>query len=243
MKRLVTAFAALAVVNLLGILGAVGWLAATQRLSGARVDAIRAILHEPVPVEAARLEAEQQAAVAEQPVVEEPLPETPPLGAEQLVSMRQEIGQAAEFRLQKMDRESATLSLTTKIELQRLDDQRAKFVRERDAFNAMRDQIAAVKGDEQFQAALSVLTTVKPDKAKAMLQEIIEGRAGEVGLADTAGMTGLDRAVAYLDEMDEMVRGKVMAEFVDDSPTLAAELLERLRTFGLMADASGGTGS
>ena len=243
MKRLVTAFAALAVVNLLGILGAVGWLAATQRLRGARVDAIRAILHEPVPVEAARLEAEQQAAVAEQPVVEEPLPETPPLGAEQLVSMRQEIGQAAEFRLQKMDRESATLSLTTKIELQRLDDQRAKFVRERDAFNAMRDQIAAVKGDEQFQAALSVLTTVKPDKAKAMLQEIIDGRAGEVGLADTAGMTGLDRAVAYLDEMDEMVRGKVMAEFVDDSPTLAAELLERLRTFGLMADASGGTGS
>lgn len=242
MKRLVTAFAALAVVNLLGILGAVGWLAATQRLNGARVEAIRAILHEPVPVEAARLEAEQKAAEAEQPVVEEALPETPPLGAEQLVSMQQEMGQAAEFRLQKMDRESAALSLTTKIELQRLEDQRVRFAKERDAFNAMCDQIAAVKGDEQFQAALSVLTTVKPDKAKAMLQEIIDGRAGEVGLADSAGMTGLDRAVAYLDEMDEMVRGKVMAEFVDDSPTLAAELLERLRTFGLMADASGGTG-
>jgi len=242
MKRLLTAFAALASINLLGILGAVGWLAATQRLDRARVDAIREILHEPVPVEEARLEAEQQAVESGAVAEETPLPTTPPMGSEQLVSLRQEQGQADEFRTQRRERENASLSMTTRIELQRLDERRAAFERERDAFQAMREQIAAVQGDEQFQAALSVLTTVKPDKAKAMLQEIIDGRAGSVGVEGASGMLGLDRAVAYLDEMDETVRGKVMAEFVEDSPTLAAELLERLRTFGLLADASGGTG-
>jgi hypothetical protein len=242
MKRLLTAIGALAVINLLGILGAAGWLAATDRLSAERVEAIRQILHEPVPAEQARLAAEQAEAEAGAAQQEEPLPAGPPVGSGELVSMQGEQSRADEFRAQRLAREESTLGQTIVQETRKLDDARREFERERDAFETRSEQIAALKGDEQFQAALSVLTQVKPDKAKAMLQEIIDGRAGVVGVGDAGGMTGMDRAVAYLDEMDEMVRGKIMAEFVDEAPTLAADLLERLRTFGLMADASGGTG-
>lgn len=242
MKRLLTAFAALAIINLLGIAGAVGWLAATKRLSPERVEAIKQILHEPVPVEQARLAAEQAKAEAEAGPAEEPLPGGPPVASGELVSMQLEQAKADEFRIQRLAREESTLGQTIVQETRKLDDARREFAEEKGAFETKRAQIAALKGDEQFQAALSVLTQVKPDKAMSMLQEIIDGRAGAVGVGDAGGMTGKDRAVAYLDELDEMVRGKIMSEFVKDSPTLAADLLERLRTFGMMADASGGTG-
>ncbi|VAX41200.1 hypothetical protein MNBD_PLANCTO03-413 [hydrothermal vent metagenome] len=241
MKRILTAFSVLAIINLLGIVGAVGWLAATQRLSTERIEAVREILHEPVPVELARLEAEQKAAEAEAGPIEEPLPETPPLGADELVSLQQEEARAEEFRVQRRERENASLAMTTTLELRRLDKEREEFEAERDRFERQQANIAALRGDQQFQAALSVLVAVKPADAKAMLQEIIDGRAGAIGVGDAPGMSGQDRAVAYLDSMDERIRGKVMAEFVKDSPTLAADLLERLRTFGLLADASGET--
>lgn len=241
MKRLLTAISALAIINLLGILGAAGWLAATQRISKERVEAIRAILHEPVPAEQARLAAEQAAAGAAQAPAEEPLPEGPPVGSEALVAMQLEQARADQLREQRLARENSTLGRTIVQETRKLDEARREFEATRERFETRQAQIASLKGEEQFQAALSVLTQVKPDKAMAMLQEIIEGRAG-AGATGESGLSGIDCAVAYLDEMDEMVRGKIMAEFVDDSPTLAADLLERLRTFGLLADASGGAG-
>ncbi|MCZ7632613.1 MAG: hypothetical protein M5U20_03910 [Phycisphaerales bacterium] len=42
--------------------------------------------------------------------------------------------------------------------------------------------------------------------------------------------------------MPSRTRSKVMAEFVADDPALAADLLERLRTHGIVAQASGGAG-
>ncbi len=241
MKRLLTAFSALAIINLLGILGAIGWLAATQRLSMERIDAVRDILHETLPMEMARLEAEQKAAEDAAIPTEEPLPETPPLGAEELVSLQLEQNRADEFLMQRRERENTTLAMTTTLELRRLDKERKQFEAERDRFKRQQEDIVSFRGDTQFQKALSVLIAVKPGDAKTMLQEIIDGRSGAMGMGDAQGMTGLDRSVAYLDSMDERVRGKIIAEFVKGSPTLAADLLERLRTFGLLADASGET--
>lgn len=239
MKRLLTAFSVLAIINLLGILGAVGWLAATQRLSTERIEAVRMILHEPLPIEMARLEAEQKAAEAEAGPIEEPLPDAPPLGADELVSLQQEQARADEFRAQRQERENTSLAMTTTLELRRLDKERAEFEDVRDRFERQQADIASIRGDKQFQTALSVLNAVKPADAKKMLQEIIDGRAGAIGVGDVPGLSGQGRAVAYLDAMDERIRGKIIAEFVKDSPTLAADLLERLRTFGILADASG----
>jgi hypothetical protein len=46
--------------------------------------------------------------------------------------------------------------------------------------------------------------------------------------------TGRRQVVAYLDAMEERVRNRIIAEFVKDDPALAAELLERLRTHGVL---------
>lgn len=242
MKRLTKALAALAVINLLGILGAVGWLVATERLNAERVRAIREILQETIPAERARLAAAQTPPEAPPSPEEQPLPGGPPVSAQRLVAAQEEQAQADEFRTQRLASENSKLGQTIVQETRKLDKARKEFEEQKALFEQRQEQIAALKGDEQFQAALSVLTQVKPDKAMAMLKEIIDGRAGEMGVADAPDLTGKDRAVAYLDELDEMVRGKIMSEFVNQSPTLAADLLERLRTFGLVADASGGAG-
>lgn len=250
MRRLLTAFSVLAIINLLGIVGAAGWLVATQRLNKERLDAVREILHQTIPEEEAAKEAEAKAAQeanaldAEQrndPIgldTSEPLPSNPPVPAEQLVAMQRDDAQANEFRAQRAEREGSVLSQTTTQVFRQLDRERKEFEAERDRFERRKAGIAAMQGDEQFQAALSVLTSVKPADAQAMLQEIIEGRAGSLSVDDPTDLSGMDRAVAYLDEIDEMIRGKIMAEFVKESPTVAAELLERLRTFGLMAEAT-----
>ncbi|MBN4052519.1 hypothetical protein JYT82_00225 [bacterium AH-315-K20] len=246
MKRLLTAFSVLAIINLLGILGAAGWLIGTQRINKERLDAVREILHEPIPAESAKGDADAEG----QPLVEtengipvddpaDPLPANPPLPAEQLVSLQREFDQAAEFRAQRFERENTVLTQTSTLVLRQLDRERKEFEDERDRFERRQSGIAAMRGNEQFQAALSVLISVKPADAQAMLQEIIDGRAGALSVEDPADMTGMDRAVAYLDELDERIRGKVMAEFVKESPTVAADLLERLRTYGLMAEATG----
>lgn len=241
MKRMLTVLSVLAIVNLLGIAGAIGWLVATQRLTTDRVEAVRQLIREPAPVEQARLEAEQKAAQESEAEAEaqRPLPDAPPIRADQMVSLRRDWEEATEFRSQRLDRENDVLAQTTAQVFRKLDKERAAFEAERERFQRQQQAIAALRGDEQFQAALSVLSAVKPAEAKTMLQEIIEERAGAVGVIDHPAMTGLDRAVAYLDELDDLVRGKIMAEFVEDSPTVAAELLERIRTFGMMADASG----
>lgn len=246
MKRLMTAFSVLAIINLLGILGAAGWLVATKRLNKDRLDAVREILHEPISADDTSDGEDAEA----QPKLEtedgipvdgtaDPLPDNPPLPAEQLVSLQQEFDQAAEFRAQRFEREGTVLTQTSTLVFRQLDRERKEFEDERDRFEQRQAGIAAMRGNEQFQAALSVLSAVKPADAQSMLQEIIDGRAGALSVDDPADLSGMDRAVAYLDELDERIRGKVMAEFVKESPTVAADLLERLRTYGLMAEATG----
>jgi hypothetical protein len=242
MKRLFIVLAVLAIANLLGILGAGGWLLATQRVDRERLEAIKQILHEPAPLERARLEEEAKAAAAQQEIEPEPLPATPPVPSEEIIDLRQDLEQADEFLAQRMERETRDLARTMALERQRLDRDRAQLDRERAEFERMREQIAATEGDEQFKAALSVLKQVKPAEAKAMLQQIIDGVAGAVGAAEQPDASGMDRAVTYLDALGSMERGEVMAQFVKDSPQVAAELLERLRTFGLVAEASGEPG-
>lgn len=50
----------------------------------------------------------------------------------------------------------------------------------------------------------------------------------------TKSETGRRQVVAYLNAMEERVRNRIIAEFVKEDPALAAELLERLRTHGVL---------
>ncbi len=246
MRRLFSVLSVLAIAHLLGLLGVVAWLAATERLNGERIESIREILHRPIPQEeAARRKASQEQQTGPPPQgveAEPPPPRTPPLPAEHLVGLRLELRQSDEFRAQRMAREAHDLARTLLLERRRLDQERAAFEAERAAFERKLGEIAALEGDEQFKAALSVLRQVKPAEAKQMLQQIIDGAGAPSPAGEAPELSGIERAVAYLDALGSMERGEIMSQFVKDSPELAAELLERLRTFGLMADASGEQG-
>lgn len=239
MKRLFVVLAVLAVAHMLGLVGVIGWLVGTKRLDMARMEKVRQMFVETIPQEQARLDAEQQAAqaaLADQP---EPLPENDPVPAEVLVSQQGQLDEAAHLRKNRMERETKDLVATISLERSKLDRQRQQFVEEKTSFELMRKQIAAVEGEAQFQHAVDVLTGVKPASAKAMLKAIIEGKAGSLGADGESGVTGMDRAVAYLNKIDGMKLSNIMEQFTKDSPELAAQLLERLRTYGMMASASG----
>jgi hypothetical protein len=80
-------------------------------------------------------------------------------------------------------------------------------------------------GNKQFLVALATLEGQKPKDAKQVLKALLDVRE-------------TDQVVAYLAKMEEGKRSKVIAEFVKDSPAMAADLLERLRTRGVVVPAA-----
>lgn len=239
MKIIWNALALLAIAHVLAILGLVGWLAATQRISRERLDTVRAVLREPVPVELARVEAEQ--AKTEQTQGEKAaaqLPD-PPLSAVEQIEDATMLNAAGDLRLDRLRRETEDLARTLDIERRRIEEDRAALESERTAFDAMRVELKRVEGDAQFKKALGVLKELKPADARAMLEQVINGAAGAV-LGDPA--PGIDRAVAYLNAMGSSESAAIIAQFAKDSPDVAADLLERIRVQGLVtASAPGAT--
>ena len=102
-----------------------------------------------------------------------------------------------------------------------LDEDIEEFIAERDSFNAMRKRIADIEGDEQFQKALTLYQSLQPKDAANTLKELYE--RGDI-----------EQVVAYLNAMESRKASKIVAQF---EPPVAADLLERLRTRGLVAAA------
>lgn len=233
MRTAWTIFSVVAAAHLLALLGVAGWLWGTGRVDAATVERVRQVLREPPEDRDAR-KAERSQGVAETS-----LP-TPASSADAIV-IRLQQDEAQQQRLERMRNEARTVAAMVARELRTLDQRRAELDAERGAFESMRDRIVALEGDEQFRKALSVLAGLKPADAKTALMELIGGGVGDAAPINGWG-DGRSQAVAYLDAMPSRTRSKVMAEFVADDPALAADLLERLRTHGIIAQASGGAG-
>ncbi len=221
MKLVWTIVSVMAVANLLGVGAFLGWLGATGRLNGERISEVREMLRETV---AQQKEREKKAAEAEEAkrlaADEEARKKEAPLTASESLQIA---GQSDELRrqaLERMRRESEDLRRTLTRERDEVDRALARLGEERAAFEAMRAQIAEVEGSEQFEKALRLYETLKPDQAKAAFQALID--RGEI-----------DQVVSYLNSMQGRSASKVLAEFTDAS--VAADLLERLRTRGLEA--------
>ncbi|MCL4741887.1 MAG: hypothetical protein KJZ54_06740 [Phycisphaerales bacterium] len=236
MKTLWTMLSVMAVAHLLALLGVAGWLWGTGRVDAGAVERVRQVLREsPEDREARRAERTQRA----EGVAEASLP-TPASSAD-AIAIRLQQDEAQQQRLERMRHEARTVAAMVAREMRTLDQRWSELEAEREAFESMRDRIVALNGDEQFRKALSVLAGLKPADAKTALMELIGGGAGAAAPIDGWG-DGKSQAVAYLDAMPSRTRSKVMAEFVADDPALAADLLERLRTHGIVAHASGGVG-
>lgn len=233
MRTLWTILSVMAVAHLLALLGVAGWLWGTGRADAATIERVRQVLRDPPEDRDARTTERAQS------VEETSLPM--PASSADAIALRLQQDEAQQQRLERMRNEARTVSAMVAREMRTLDQRRAELDAERDAFESMRDRIVALEGDEQFRKALSVLAGLKPADAKATLMELIGGQAGAAAPINGWG-DGRSQAVAYLDAMPSRTRSKVMAEFVADDPALAADLLERLRTHGIVAQASGGAG-
>lgn len=226
MKGIWIIVSTLALANLLAILGLVAWLNATDRLDGSRIERVRALFAETVASEKARFEADEAArTLAELAAAEAEKKATAPLTSGESLSSLRDREEHNRQQVERLRREVEDLQRTLERERAAIDDDWRKLRAEREAFEAMRARIAAIEGGEQFERALRLYESLKPEQSVAMLQKLIDD-------GDT------EQVVAYLNAMQTRTAAKILAEFPD--PALAADLLERLRTRGLEARASEG---
>lgn len=221
MKSVWMIISALALANVLAVGGLLGWLSATDRLNKDRVQRIREMLAKPMAVEeqerlAAEAAAKQQADDDARAIR---LAAAPVPAAVQIATEREE-AELAHQRMLRRQREIDDLGAQL---VRRQDDldQRERSLHQRiAAFEAEKQRYLEIEGAGQFRAALETLEGLKAKEAKALLGTMLEQGLGE-------------QVVAYLSRMDDRKRSAIVSEFAREQPSLAADLLERLRTRGV----------
>ena len=213
----------LALANMLALAVVVGWLASTDRLSRERIDAVREIF-----VQTAAQEEVNEADMARQAEEAAVLAEVerkkglPPLTAEQRLDLVREYADLIQQRTERTRRETQDLINTLMVQQSRLQQERVQLTAEREAFESMRAKITALEGSEQFQKALKIYQTIKPDVASAMLMELVNRNE-------------IDQIVAYFNAMPPRTASRIITELKKNSSALAADLVERLRVHGIEA--------
>ncbi|GIW73667.1 MAG: hypothetical protein KatS3mg103_0189 [Phycisphaerales bacterium] len=242
MRNLWTVVSILAVAHVVAIGGVLGWLGASGRLDRERLSEIKELLAESPEERQARLEQEAAQAQAQQEQIEQ-LQErvrtltTTPMTAEELVRLQQEAAMAADQRMARAMRELQDLRNLLARERAENDRLAEAIELQRAAFEARIAQRDKLWGQEQFRTAVDTLQGLRPPAAMNVLMAIWEGRTPP----PQGELDGKAIVVEYLRAMEGRQRNKVLAEFEEQDPALAAILLERLRTDGLspeIADAS-----
>lgn len=213
----------MALANLIGIVGLVWWLHFSGRLNTERVQAVREMLGETIARQAARERAETDAARTEaERQAELVLMSGPPVTASEALSLRLEASEIDLERVERLKREVRNLTETLARERRLLDADRLALEKERAAFDAMRERLARIEGDEQFAKSVGVLENLRPAEARRALIELIDRDREQV--------------VSYLNAMKARQRTKILDEFIKGGQAdLAAELLEAIRLRGLKA--------
>lgn len=245
MRTIWTVVSVLAIANLLALGGVAAWLLGSDRLDRERLGRLREMVAEPVREERTRLErvaADAQAA-ARQAEIARREAEAPLSAAEQL-HVRLDLSEVDHQRLERLRRETRDLTVAVERDQQRLAAERRTFEAEREAFEQMRSRLAEMEGSAQFRKAVGTLQGLRPADAVAILIEILGRSGGGVVRSGADGGEGIpvlhggpDQVVAYLNAMQERTRNRIMGEIASADPALAADLLERLRTRGLIARA------
>lgn len=222
MKHALIAIAILAVANLVAILGFAGWLKASDRLDGARIEKVRQIF---APTIGRQKQVDEEAAASS--VAQHKAAEVagrlsrPAITSEMELSARIQTTELDRQRQQRLRDEIGQLQTTIGAKLDELEALKAQVAQARLEFESLTQKTRELASDQQFKKSLGVLEAMKPGQARAALQEVMVAPAGK------------EKAVAYLNAMDEGIRAKVMQEFLKAEPKVAADLLEALRTSGV----------
>lgn len=216
----------LATAHLLAALGFAGWLVASGRVDGDRLERVRGIFAKPVKVEASeRKAAEAKAAeTAADAEMMQRLRELPLASAD-----RVETGSRSEERIELGLRAFEDKTRRLRDELRRDGENLEQQIRAFEERKAeWEESIAADKQretDEQFRKAVRLVESMPPKQARAWILELVK-----TGKTETA--------VAYLDAMTGAKASNLLKSFKGDEETkVATELLERLRMLGLESEA------
>ncbi|MFM9958282.1 MAG: hypothetical protein ACKVZJ_09400 [Phycisphaerales bacterium] len=232
MRSLWIAVSTLALANLMALGAFALWLNASGRLSRDRIEKVREVFGVTVAQEQSKQAAEKAAVEADAKKAEETAREKrPPISAEQRLAIIREYEETQRQKNERLQRETRDLLNQLDIRRAEFEKQKAEFVAKYEAFQQMREELARNTGSEQFAKTLKVYETVKAADAAAMMESLL-----------AAGDTGREQVVAYLNQMQPRTSAKIVGEFRKKDPSLAADLLERLRTYGLETSAGSGGG-
>ncbi|MBS0191392.1 MAG: hypothetical protein U0573_10035 [Phycisphaerales bacterium] len=233
MKRVWTIISILAVANLLALGGFVGWLKTSGRLNKERMQQLRE-LFAPTIAESAKQAADVAAKKSEEEkkIQDAARSQRPPITAADRLELSQQGEEVRRQQLASLEKQVELLRATLAGDEQRIARERQRLTDDQTAFDAMRKRVLEQESSAQFKKTLATLQDLKADQAKKALKEMLAMTPAPTGSASPVS-TGTDLVVGYLNAMDSRARGKIMAEFIQDDPKLAADLLERLRTRGM----------
>ncbi|MGH7243683.1 MAG: hypothetical protein ACREJD_09730 [Phycisphaerales bacterium] len=233
MKRVWTVISVLAVANLLALGGLVGWLKTSGRLDQDRMIRLRELFGPTIAQDETRRK-ESDAKVAEEArkAVDEAKAMRPPINAADRLELSAQGEEVRRQQLASLEKQVDLLRASLARDSAEVTRSREQLTQDQTAFEAMRKRVLEQEGSAQFKKTLSTLQDLKADQAKKALKEMIVMKPASTGSVSTI-QTGMDLVVSYLNSMDSRSRVKVVNEFIQDDPKLAADLLERLRTRGL----------
>jgi anti-anti-sigma regulatory factor len=229
MKTIWNVIAALALINIIALAGVIVWLKTSDRLNADRARAVKETFKKTIAEEtAAKAAAEAEATVkAVEAAQASKMAQPPESASEKIEDQKFREDQRLQVLLrQQQELENLRSSLMSQIA--KLEDREKRLDADRKAFADERRKVMETDGNKQFLVALSTLEGQKPKDAKSVLKALLDQHE-------------TDQVVAYLAKMEETKRSKVIAEFVKDDASMAADLLERLRTRGVIVPAQPST--
>lgn len=221
MKVLFKAAIVVALLNLFSVLGVLGWLAATDRMSKDRALRLGDLFaptvaqeKQAVASEQAKREADSVAAAANAKLAE--LPKS----AASTIDDRRQIGEISQQASMRLRDELRLLQAQLERRQGELDAAKLALDVKEKTYQQRLAEMGQAASTAQFKQALAALEAQEPPDAQKVLAALIQTERR-------------DQAISYLASMNPRVRAAIVTEFIAADQRLAADLLEELRTRGL----------
>jgi len=217
MKSLWSVVSFLAVVHLLALLGFLGWMYGSDRLSLERVRTVRELFAMTITDE--KIQKEDQERMTEE--TQERDSSMFQMSSTRQIELLTDVQRQELLATQRMKDESEMHARQFSLLNQKIASEREEFEEERRRWEEATGADRERKTNEQFTQTVIQYESLPAKQGKQVLIELINSGNRE-------------QAVAYLDAMKPRATSKILKEFKSpEEIILAAELLEDLRIFGL----------
>ncbi|MCH7545683.1 MAG: hypothetical protein IID30_04690 [Planctomycetes bacterium] len=217
MKSLWSVVSFLAVVHLLALLGFLGWMYGSDRLSLERVRTVRELFAMTMTDEKMQKE-EQERETTVNPERDSSMFQ---MSSTRQIELMTDVQRQELLATQRMKDESEMHARQFSLLNQKIASEREEFEKERRRWEEATGADRERKTNEQFTQTVIQYESLPAKQGKQVLIELINSGNRE-------------QAVAYLDAMKPRATSKILKEFKSpEEIILAAELLEELRIFGL----------